>query len=295
MKIFSKILAGSLIATSLFASDVMVYKTKEHPAVNFNTVSDSFKSLGYSVQAVSKLDKKFKKKFNDTTFDKFKIMAVYNRGIARKLILKYPDAGAFIPFSAVLQSYANSDDVTFTMLNVDTMKKVLNIKDEKLFDKLEAKNNKIMQRFGFDTTKPKSFDYSIKKAEGPLLFKKEISAKDAAAVAKKLTDIMKKHKFSVVSSTNLADTKKTKAAYDYYTTFSICKVKVLFQAAKTRPEAAAFAPCSLAIYKKKGSDKVVVAFPSTYNWLSSLNMQDPKAIKILKDEQKEIEHFINSL
>jgi uncharacterized protein (DUF302 family) len=295
MKIFSKILAGSLIATSLFASDVMVYKTKEHPAVNFNTVSDSFKSLGYSVQAVSKLDKKFKKKFNDTTFDKFKIMAVYNRGIARKLILKYPDAGAFIPFSAVLQSYANSDDVTFTMLNVDTMKKVLDIKDEKLFDKLEEKNNKVMQRFGFDTTKPKSFDYSVAKAEGPLLYKKEISAKDAAAVAKKLTDIMKKHKFSVVSSTNLADTKKTKAAYDYYTTFSICKVKVLFQAAKTRPEAAAFAPCSLAIYKKKGSDKVVVAFPSTYNWLSSLNMQDPKAIKILKDEQKEIEHFINSL
>jgi uncharacterized protein (DUF302 family) len=295
MKLLGKIVASVALASSLFASDVVVYKMKDSAAINYKTVSAVYKTMGFSVDAVSKLDKKFKKKFNDTTFDKFKIMAVYNKGLAKKLLIKYPDAGAFLPYSVVLQSYANSDDVTLSTLNVDTMKKVLNIKDEVFLDKLENKNNKIATMFGFDVSKAQKFDYEVAKPEGDLLFKKQISG-DAASLAKKLTDTMKKHKFSIVNELNFAKRYKVVGAkYDYYTTFSICKVKVLYQAAKTRPEAAAFAPCSLAIYKEKGSDKVTIAFPSTYNWLSSLNMKDPKAVKILNDEQKEIEGFINSL
>jgi uncharacterized protein (DUF302 family) len=295
MKILSKIVASVALASSLFASDVVVYKSKDHKAINFQSVSAIYKSKGFSVEAVSKLDGKFKKKFKDNTFDKFKIMAVYNKDIAKKLLIKYPDAGAFLPYSVVLQSFSNSDDVTFTTLSVDTMKKVLNIKEEFFFDKLEKKNNKIASMLGFDTKSAVKFDYEVAAAKGDLLFKKEIEG-DAVTLAKKLTDTMKSHKFSIVNELDFAKRYKVIGAkYDFYKTFSICKVKVLYLASKTRPEAAAFAPCSLAIYKEKGSNKVTVAFPSTYNWLSSLNMQDKKAVDILNKEQKEIEGFINSL
>ncbi|MEA3498766.1 MAG: DUF302 domain-containing protein, partial [Campylobacterota bacterium] len=177
----------------------------------------------------------------------------------------------------------------------DTMKKVLGAKDCKLLDKLEVKTNKVASAFGFDVKKPKKFNYNVKKPEGELLYKKELEG-NPTILSNKLINTMIKHKFKVVNGLNLKKAYPSiKDKYDFYTTYSICKVKVMYLAAQTRPEAAAFAPCSLAIYKKKGSDKTTIAFPSTYNWLSSLNFEDPKAIKILRDEQKEIEHFIESL
>lgn len=295
MKLLSKITAGLLLAVSVNAADINVYKMKDSDAINHQTVGAMFKSMNYSVEAVSQLDKKFKKVFKDTSFDKFKIMAVKHNGLSEKLIAKYPDAGAFIPFSVVLQSKADNDDVTFTTLDTDTMKKVLGAKECKLLDKLEARTNKIAKAFGFDINNAKKFDYTTAKPEGELLYKKQIGG-DASKLAEKLTNIMKEHKFTIVNELNLArEYKSVGDKYEFYKTFSICKVKVLYLAAKTRPEAAAFAPCSLAIYKEKGSDKVTFSFPSTYNWLSSLDMKDPKAVKILKDEQKEIEHFIESL
>ena len=296
MKLFSKLTLGVALALSLNAADINVYETKDSKAINFQTLGGVYKSLGFSVNAVSKLDAKFQKKFNDSSFDKFKILVIHQNSIANKLIDKYPDAGAFIPFSVVLQSYANNDNVTFTTLNIDTMKKVLGIKgEERELTKLETRVNRVAEMFGFDTTKPKTFDYNLAKPKGDLLFKTTKSG-DAKALADKLLDTMKKHKFKIVSETNFATTlKNVSKKYDFYRTYSICKVKVLYRAAQTRPEAAAFAPCSLAIYQEKGSDKVTIAFPSTYNWLSSLDMKDPKAVKILEDEQKEIEGFINSL
>jgi uncharacterized protein (DUF302 family) len=295
MKLLSKIAAGLLLSASLNAADINVYEATDSKAINQQTVGAMFKSLNYSVEAVSNLDKKFKKVFEDTTFDKFKIIAVKHNALSEKLIEKYPDAGAFIPFSVALQSYSNSDKVTFTTLDTDTMKKVLNAPNCKLLDKLETRTNKVAKAFGFDTAQAKTFDYNVTKPLGDLLYKKEMVG-DGAALAKKLTDTMKKHKFTIVNELDLTKEYETvNKKYEYYTTYSICKVKVLYLAAKTRPEAAAFAPCSLAVYKEKGSDKVTFAFPSTYNWLSSLDMKDPKAVEILKAEQKEIEHFIESL
>jgi len=295
MKLFNKITAGLLLVSSLHAADVNVYEGTDSKAINCKTVGAMFKSLNYSVEAVSVLDKKFKKVFDDTAFDKFRIIAVRHNALSEKLIAKYPDAGAFVPFSVALQSYANSDKVTFTTLDTDTMKKVLNAPDCKLLDKLEKRTIKVAKAFGFDTTKTKKFDYNVSKPIGELLYKKQITG-DAAKLAEKLTATMKKHKFSIVNELDLTrEYKSIDDKYEFYTTYSICKVKVLYLASKTRPEAAAFAPCSLAVYKEKGSDKVTFAFPSTYNWLSSLDMQDPKAVEILKAEQKEIEGFINAL
>ena len=295
MKLLTKLTACLLLVTSINASDINVYETKDSKAINYKTVGAMFKASNYTVEAVSKLDKKFKKAFKDTTFDKFKIIAVKENDISGKLIAKYPDAGAFIPFSVVLQSYSNSDKVTFTTLNTDTMKKVLGAKNCKLLDKLEKKNNQMASSFGFDISKPKKFDYVTANPEGDLLYKKEIKG-NPRILSNKLTNTMLKHKFSIVNELDLKkEYPSVKKNFDFYKTYSICKVKVLHVSVQTRPEAAAFAPCSLIVYKKKGSDKTTIAFPSTYNWLSSLNMKDPKAVKILRDEQKEIENFIESL
>ena len=74
--------------------------------------------------------------------------------------------------------------------------------------------------------------------------------------------------------------------YDFFDAYSICKLSVIFEVAKTHPEAGAFAPCTFYMYKEKGSTEVQMAYPSVYNWISSLEIKDEPSIKVLEDAQK---------
>lgn len=298
MRFLSSMVLASSLFVSLNAGDVIILDKKGgEDSITFEKVSEKLKSENYSVEAVSKLEKSFKEKFQDERFDKYKILAVYEKEIAEKLIAKYPDAGAFTPYSVALQSKADSNDVQMVFLDADTMAKVLGAKDCKLLQQREDKLLQMAKDLGFDTAHPVKVNYNTAAPKGDLLFKKTIQTKEGAeALSEKIEDQLMGHKFSIVNFLDLKDTyESVDEKYDFYTVLSVCKKIVLNQSSKTRPEAAAFAPCSLAIYQEKGSDKVTFAFPSTYNWLSSLNIQDEKAIEILAEEQHLIEGMINSL
>lgn len=77
--------------------------------------------------------------------------------------------------------------------------------------------------------------------------------------------------------------------FDFYDTYSICKLKVIYTVAKTHPEAAAFAPCTLMVYKKKSSNEIVMGFPSVYSWLSTAQVNDAEGKAVLLQAQKDFE------
>jgi uncharacterized protein (DUF302 family) len=308
MSKLSTILASGLLAVSLAGcmssapkltgtngNDLVKFEAPKTASLSKQTIEATFNANGYKVEAISNLEKPFAKKFNDTRFDVFKVFAMYNNELSEKLIAKYPDMGAFTPFSITVQSAKGSDKVSATFLDADTIKKVLGITECKLLDKLEAQNIATLKKLGFAVDMPVKFDYKPVAPKGDLLYKHTLTG-DAEELADKMDETLASHGFKVVNYLDLKTAyNSVDEKYEFYTVLSVCKKKVLNLASKTRPEAAAFAPCSLAIYKEKGSDKVVFAFPSTWNWLSSLNITDPAAVKILKDEQVEIQHFIEGL
>jgi uncharacterized protein (DUF302 family) len=83
--------------------------------------------------------------------------------------------------------------------------------------------------------------------------------------------------------------------YDMYVSESICKLPVIYAVAKTRPEAGAFAPCSIAIHKKKGDDNIYMEYPNVYNWIASLSLEDEEAIKELHDAQTKMEKILKTI
>lgn len=80
--------------------------------------------------------------------------------------------------------------------------------------------------------------------------------------------------------------------YDFYDTYSVCKLKVIYTVAKSRPEASAFAPCTTMVYKKKDEDKIVVGFPAVYNWLSSAKIKDKEAEAVIMKAQTDFESIL---
>jgi uncharacterized protein (DUF302 family) len=85
------------------------------------------------------------------------------------------------------------------------------------------------------------------------------------------------------------------SAYDFYITYSICKLPVIYTVALSRPEASAFAPCTTMVYKKKDEDKIVVGFPAVYNWLSSAKVKDKDAHEELMKAQTDFESILRDI
>ncbi len=73
--------------------------------------------------------------------------------------------------------------------------------------------------------------------------------------------------------------------YDTFDVYSICKVPVIYTVSATHPEAGAFAPCSLYLYKKKGENAIHLAYPSIYNWYSSIDVADKESKEVLLKAQ----------
>jgi uncharacterized protein (DUF302 family) len=85
------------------------------------------------------------------------------------------------------------------------------------------------------------------------------------------------------------------SVYNFYKTYSICKLEVIYTVAKTRPDAAAFAPCTTMVYKKRDENKVVMGFPSVYNWMSSAIVDDKKSQDILQKAQNDFEDILKEI
>ncbi len=81
----------------------------------------------------------------------------------------------------------------------------------------------------------------------------------------------------------------------FYQNYSLCKLKVIYNIAQSHPEAGAFAPCTLAMYQKKGAEETTLVFPNVYNWIASLNLQDQKLKALLLKAQSDMEALLNSL
>ena len=83
--------------------------------------------------------------------------------------------------------------------------------------------------------------------------------------------------------------------YDFFDAYSICKLSVIFEISKNHPEAGALAPCTLYLYKEKGSDAVQLEFPSVSNWFASLAIKDKVSVKELKEAEQLVIDVVNEV
>jgi uncharacterized protein (DUF302 family) len=84
-------------------------------------------------------------------------------------------------------------------------------------------------------------------------------------------------------------------AFDFYEVYSICKLPVIYTIAKTRPEAGAYAPCSLYLSKKKNEEMMQIGFPSVYNWMSSMAIDNQEDMEVLETAQAGMKKILTGL
>ena len=84
-------------------------------------------------------------------------------------------------------------------------------------------------------------------------------------------------------------------AYDFFDTYSIIRFNAIYPVSKNHPDAGAYAPFSVVIYKKKGDETVHIAYPSISNWIDDLGITQKDTIKAVRETQDMIKNILEEL
>ena len=312
MKLFTKGLVAAVMLTvgvaASAAQDIQIYTTDNSKgAITGATIEKTFEDAGFLISGNNDMNIAFKSKFQKTNHKMYHLFTLYKKDIVLELIKITPKAALFTPLSMSFYMEKGSNDISISSISLQGMAKVTGIPaDNKhmiAYSKLiRATLAKALPGGHFEKT-----SYKILKPKGKLIttftYEMELEEGNSAdAIEEELEGIQEELEssletvgFVIAGFNKLGDEFKEAGydKYDFFDAYSLCKLPVIFEVSRTHPEAGAYAPCTLYMYKEKGTKTIQMAYPSVYNWLSSLDITDKPSVKVLVDAEKLMIEVIN--
>ena len=267
------------------------------------TIEAAFKKAGFYISANRDMNGPFKKQFKETTFDVYNLFTFFSKEVNLELIKTYPQMGLFTPMSMSIYTRKGEKKISVSSLTPEGMAKIMNIPaDNKALVKV-GKMVKEALKLALPGGSFETLPYTVQKATDPLVtaYKSELDEDDIASAKEdfqmEFEGTLATNGFVMAGFNDLnADfEEKNFKEYDFYDVYSICKLPVIYTVAKMYPEAGAYAPCSLIMYKKKNEKEMNVAFPSVYNWISSMDIKDKASLDVLLEAQKSMHNILTEL
>lgn len=295
-----KILLISIMAglLSLFGGDLHLFSVPNaNGKLNASVVEKALEANGFVISANTEMNEPFKKQFGQSDFAVFNLLTAFHKNYSAALVKAHPDAGIFVPMGFGVYQRSNEKELHVSVLTASAMSKIAGFKSKE-FGLIEKEILATLKK-ALPGAKLAQSETSLP-STGPLLSRYVKASSKASWSADKeememmIEDGLKPAGFVMSNFTDYNFVLGEESPFDFYDTYSICKLKVIYTAAKSRPEAAAFAPCTLMVYKKKDTDEIVMGFPGVYNWMSSARVSDPEAKAALKQAQSDFEAVLQS-
>ncbi len=305
---FIKLMALLLITVaSLHANkDIIVYSVDNSKGkITPKVIEEGLKKSGYVVPVNRDMNGPFKKQFQKSSFDTYNLLIAYHKKISMDLVLKNADSGVFVPFSMGIWQKKGEKSFQVAFLSAEGMSRIVGKSGDgtkALFEKLEKSTRKVVEA-ALPGAKEVKLPGERAKVDHPLLTKIKVEndpeeAEDNFDEIKMTIETgLKPIGFILANQVEYGMELDEKDHEDFlfYDTYSLCKLKVIYNIAAKHPEAGAFAPCTLAMYQKKDAKETVLVFPNVYNWIATLNLKDKGLKDLLLKAQHDMEALLNSL
>ncbi|MDP3120588.1 MAG: DUF302 domain-containing protein [Sulfuricurvum sp.] len=283
------------------AGDLRIFSVQNADGkMNATVVEKALEANGFVISSNTEMNGPFVKQFGKSDFTQFNLLTAFHKVLSDSLVRSHPDAGIFLPMGFGIYQRNGDKNFYVSVLTAEAMKKIAGF-DAPEFALIEKEVLATIKK-ALPGAKMVMSEPALP-AQGPLLTR-YVKPTDAASWAadKDSTEMMieeglKPAGFVLSNFTDynfVLNEGTVPSPFDFYDTYSICKLKVINTVANTRPEAGTFAPCSLMVYKVKGSNEIVMGFPSVYNWISSAHITDPDGKAALLTAQKDFEEVLKS-
>ena len=321
--------------TSVLALSLGVSMAMAAEGVRYNIIEDSMlKERAKGERAVSVVEKKYNdmmandinkigfvlsdpherindayaSKYGGTSLDNLGFMSVTADEALRPLLLSHPELGGFSPFNLYIWKMTGSDTTTVGHITPTTMLDIVGVKDPTTRKAFEATfvpldqlvDNKLggkisMVEYDTLTAQPMmNFEITFNRPDDLNEFIDEFQERLEAAFEERAYIIAGYKNFRE----SYDDLGQDFSKYDAYFVYSLCHFKfsnAIFNNKNSRPDAGAFAPCSMYFYIAQGSNKMVIGMPKLENWISVMGIKDGKKIALIHELDKEVIAIIERL
>jgi uncharacterized protein (DUF302 family) len=267
------------------------------------SIEQAFKDAGFVISANRDMNGPFVKQFKESGFDVYNLFTLYKPDMVLELVKKYPNVGLFAPMSMSIYTKKGDTKISISSLTAEAMAKVMKApSDDNTLQELRAlvkeTLKKAMPNGSFET-----LSYVQTEPKGDLVtnFSMEMDPDEWEDQLEEFKmgfeGELAPNGFVIAGHNNLGDDfeEANYEAFDFYEVYSVCKLPVIYTIAKTRPEAGAYAPCSLYLSKKKGDEEMQLGFPSVYNWMSSMAIEGKEELEVLENAEAGMRKILTGL
>ena len=290
--------------TMLFAHDVQIISIDNKDGkITPKTIEDIFKSNGFYISDNRDMNTPFMKQFKQTDFKVYNLFTAYHSQSVKNLAKEYPRIGLLTPMSMSIYTRKGENKLYVSSLTLEAMSKITAIPVTNKDLQNIAKITKNLLEVALPKGKWETIDYGVAPMEKELVTKTNITLKDgqwqedSESLIEEFEGNIEMQGFvqAGYNDINYYFKEAGDKTFDLFVSESICKLPVIYAVAKTRPEAGAFAPCSVMIYKKHSDNIMYVEYPNVYNWISSLTIVDKESLKELLEAQAKMEVILYNL
>jgi len=240
-----------------------------------------------------------------TTLDNLGFFSVTNDSVVGPLLMKEPSLGGFSPFNLHIYKKMGEDKTYVGHVDPETMLNITGVKDADVRAKFIASFVPLDKMVGEQIgSKVQTVDYKALPAKPMMTFEVPLNGASLDAFTSdfqgKFEEIMEKHHYIIAGykdiKGSMTDNNIEFGRYDAYWVYSLCHFKFsegIFN--HGRPDAGAFAPCSMYMYVEKGSNKLMVGMPKLENWIAVMGINDPKMVDSIHGLDKEITELMVGL
>jgi len=296
-------------------NDLAIFYTVEgNTEEPFNNIAENeLKKIGFKVTDPHKrVNEQYKEKYGSTTLDVLSFMSIINDKDILPLLNIDPRIAGFSPFNLLIYKKLDEKVTHIGHLKPKVMLDILEIEDKTLRDKFISSFSPLYKKLeaefeakGLKFTKSSStykalakkrminFEYKFETPEDMEDFLDEFQEDLEKAFTDKEYLIAGYHNF--LEGTD--DAKEILKDYDAFWTYSLCHLEFsynMFDNEDAHPEAGLFAPCSMYMYIKKGTNTVVVGMPTLANWSNTLGITDDKRVELVSKLDKEIPEILTA-
>ena len=280
----------------------------------FNTlVETKLKTIGFNITDPHKrVNDQYKKKYGSTILDVLSFMSVVNDENILPLLNIDPRIATFSPFNMLIYKKLDEKNTHVGHLVPEAMLDIVGIDDPKvraefisafkpldtiLEKELKANGAKVNTSYLPYKKLPKrkmiNFEFEFEAPEDMEDFIDEFQNDFELAFIDKQYLIAGYHNF--LDATD--DAEEILSDYEAFWTYSLCHLEYsynMFDNKDAHPEAGLFAPCSMYMYIKKGSNKLVMGMPTLVNWSDSLGIIDKKRVGLVQKLDREIPEILTA-
>ena len=298
-----KILTGLVVLTlSAFtaqAQNLQIFSVDNTKGtINAKSIEKAFNDSAVVVDVNNDMNSIFSKRYGKVHHKNYNLAIFTNPKLVTTLMEKYPNIGMITPLSMSIYEDAAKNTINISTLSLAGMARITKIPatDPDLIAYAKAVDTAL--HAALPNGKYLSVNHNTKSSQ-PLTtefaIEFELEDGDTYVDAK---DSFKEEFESELGPVGFLIPKSytlEHADYDFFDTYSIIRFNAIYPVSKNHPDAGAYAPFSVVIYKKKNEDEAHIAFPSIDNWISDLDITDKKTADTVRETHGMVKTILEEL